>query len=139
MYLYKDNKGVNFSTIGPVELDASTHTSQAISDDTNTLNHSMIQASLNDANNSSISTVTTANGEVLSAPMSSARPNDNSSLDSSQNVLMNHQNCLPSPSQLTDHNGHTDLMEQNAITTNQAASFLSYVQEHQGNAIGIGK
>ena len=99
----------------------------------------MIQSSMNDANSSSMSTVTTANGEVLSAPMSSARPNDNSSLDSSQNLLMNHQNCLPSPSQLTHHNGHTDLMEQNAITTNQAASFLSYVQEHQGNAIGIGR
>lgn len=86
-----------------------------------------------------LSTVTTTNGEALSAHVSCTRASNISGLEGPESLLMANQNCLPPPSHLEDSSNHTSLIDHNSLTSNQAASFLSYAQEHQVNSIGMGK
>ena len=52
---------------------------------------------------------------------------------------MSNQNCLSSSSHhLEDNTDQTGLIDHNNISSNQAASFLSYAQEHQGHSVGLG-
>ena len=84
-----------------------------------------------------LSTVATSISEALPAHLSSTRASTNlSCLDGSDSILMENQHCLPSASQLEDN--QSNLMAHNNIASNQAASFLTYAQEHQGGSIGIG-
>ena len=52
---------------------------------------------------------------------------------------MSNPNCLSSSSHhLEDNTDQTGLIDHNNISSNQAASFLSYAQEHQGHSVALG-
>ena len=121
-----------------MEIDTSCHSPQTLHSDPSDLNHSITQTSLTNADNALLSAATTANAEMLPAHLSSSRATNIECLESSEGLLMPNPNCIPSSSHLED-NSEQNLIDQNGMTSSQAASFLSYVQEHQGNTVGIGK
>ena len=122
---------------GPVEIDTSGASSHQLSNEAQDLSHSLTQQAIPNGEGTLLSTVATSMSEALPAHLSSARVSTNlSCLDGSDSILIENQHCLPSSSQLEE--GQSNLMDQNNIASNQAASFLSYAQEHQGGSIGIG-
>ena len=129
------------SFIGPVEIDTTGHSPQGINSDTRDLNHHINHTSLPNGDNNLLSAVTTTNGEALPTHLSSSSraSNNISCLEGSENILMSNQNCMPSSSHhLEDNTDQTGLIDHNNISSSQAASFLSYAQEHHGNSIGLG-
>ena len=122
---------------GPVEIDTSGASSHQLSNEAQDLSHSLTQQAIPNGEGTLLSTVATSMSEALPAHLSSTRVSTNlSCLDGSDSILIENQHCLPSSSQLEE--GQSNLMDQNTIASNQAASFLSYAQEHQGGSIGIG-
>ena len=122
---------------GPVEIDTSGASSHQLSNEAQDLSHSLTQQAIPNGEGTLLSTVATSMSEALPAHLSSARVSTSlSCLDGSDSILIENQHCLPSSSQLEE--GQSNLMDQNNIASNQAASFLSYAQEHQGGSIGIG-
>ena len=119
---------------GPVEIDTTGHSPQAITSDTRDLSHPLSHTSLSNGDSSLLSTVTTSNGEELPANLSSTRQTNISCLDGHESVLMTNQNG----SHLEDNTNQTSLMDHNSLSSTQASSFLSYGQEHQGTPVGIG-
>ena len=125
--------------IGPVEIDTTGQTAHQLHNDAQDLSHSLHQSSMSNGENNLLSTVATSIPEALPAHLSSTRATTNlACLDGSDGILMENQHCIPSSSQLEENGNHSNLMDQN-LSSNQAASFLSYAQEHQGGSISIGK
>ena len=99
------------------------------------MTHSLIDTTLEGTPNvSSLNAATSATGDPLT---SISRSTDAvNAMSCSDNLLM-----TSSSSHMTSdhHHSQPNMLEQNALaTTNQAASFLSYVQEHhQGVGMGM--